>query len=186
MAVRKVVIFILIIMVLFTATGCWDAMDVNDKGIVTSIAFDKKNEDNYIYIEIPNLSGAQRRESEGKDNNQELFSIVFGKGKTLVDAREALDNKLDKPAFFGTIRTTIITDDMAKDGIETLFHTIHTSPEFRKDVGTITTFEEIEDLFSVNPENNISVGYAIEETIASLVKKGIAVQCPSSEILELL
>lgn len=98
MAVRKIVILILIIMVMFTATGCWDAMDVNDKGIVTSIAFDKKNEDMYyVYVEIPNLSGTQRNESEEQDKSEELFSIVFGKGKTFVDAKEALDIKLDKP-----------------------------------------------------------------------------------------
>lgn len=167
--------------------GCWDAIDINNRDIPTCIGIDKKSGEYYFYSEIPDITGAKKTSDgeQGSDSGSEI-SVVYGKGFTFVDARENLDNKLDKTYFLGAIRAIVLTDNFLKDGVEPYFHRLQSLSQSRKAIKVISTVETLDDLFKVDPENNTSVGYALDETIETLSNKGIALTITSSEILEYL
>jgi len=177
--------FVLIIMIALLA-GCWDSIDINDKDITMTVAVDYKEGEYFFYTEIPNISGFQNGQNNGSKNQQSLFSVPVGSGKTFIDARKNLDSKLDKPVFLGTTRALVLTERMAKNGITAYMFRMQSLVEYRKAVGIITTREELDTLFDVRPENNDAIGYALEETIETLSSKGTAVYVTSSEILEWL
>lgn len=184
--VRKFIIVLILIIALVAVSGCWDATDINKKDISTLIGIDYKAGDYYFYSEIPDITGQKKTEGEKEEEFSSEFSIVSGKGKTFVEARESLGNKLDKTYFLGTTRAVVCTNNMLKNGMAPYMYRLQSAAEFRNAVKVISTFESLDKLFKVDPENNVSVGYAIEETIDTLSKKGIAVSYTSSQVLEWL
>ena len=167
-------------------SGCWDAADINNKDIATCVAVDKEDDEYYFYAEIPDITGTKKTSGGDQGSESDELSTVFGKGTTFVDARENLNNKLDKTYFLGAIRTFVLTDDLLKDGINTYFYRLQSISDFRKAIKVVSTFETVNDLFRVDPENNTSVGYALEETNETLRNKGIALTITSSDVLEFL
>lgn len=186
--VRKFILGLISIAALVVMAGCWDATDINKKDISTLIGVDYKAGDYYFYTEIPDISGQKQQKDNGEkeEGSSSKFSIVVGKGETFIEAREHLDNKLDKTYFLGTIRAVVCTNNMLREGMAPYMYRLQSAAEFRNAVKVISTFESLDKLFRVDPENNVSVGYALEETIDTLSKKGIAVTFTSSQILEWL
>lgn len=178
---RKLLAAVLILLVL-TMAGCWDAVDINDKNILTIVVADQKDDEYFIYVEIPNLAGSQSSGAETDSRSQ--YSMVFGKGKTYPEARQALNNKMDKPPFTGTVRSLVLTNSLTRNGISEYMFRLQSNNEYRKTVGVVTTSEDVEELMAVQPENNLSVGYTIEDTMKTLEKTGQAVVTSASDVLE--
>ncbi len=179
MVLKKISLVLLILITIYLCAGCWDAIDINEKDIVTTAGIDRKNNNFYFYSEIPNLS-LSKAESE----KSEHFSIIIGKGETFVEARKDHDSKLDKPLFFGASRIIVMTKELAEYGMDKYMYRLQNVIGYRKAMDVITTSEELKDLYAVEPENNQSVGFALEQTISNLEKRGEAIQVSASEILE--
>lgn len=184
--VRKFILVLILLVGLVLLSGCWDATDINKKDISTLIGIDYKAGDYYFYSEIPDISGQKKAEGDKEDEGSSEFSIVKGQGKDFIDARESLDNKLDKAYFLGTIRAVVFHNNVLKEGMAPYMYRLQSAAEFRNAVKVISSFGSLDELFNVDPENNVSVGYAIEETIDTLSKKGMAVTYTSSQVLEWL
>jgi hypothetical protein len=93
---------------------------------------------------------------------------------------------MDKPVFLGTVGALVMTDKLIDFGIEEYLLRLQNLLSYRKTLNIVTTTERPEDIMSVRPENNISVGYSIEDTINELEDSGTIVAYSTSDILEFL
>ena len=109
----KLVAMLLLLSVLLT--GCWDATDVSTLNLCTMTIFDKQQEDTFLFgAEIVKISPAGQ--SGGGGGGKE-YTYLAGSGKSLSEARRAVDMQMDKLLFLGTVRALVITERAAADDL---------------------------------------------------------------------
>lgn len=183
--VRKAIAWIVsVILILLAVTGCWDSKDINEKNISTIVLVDKVEDDYYFYVNIPNI--AIQGNQNGDSGNKTEFNVLYGQGKDYVEARVNLDAELDKPIFLGTVRALVFTNNMMRDDIRAYMFRLQSIVEYRKVVYVVSTFDDPKIFLNVQPENNVSVGFAIEDTLNTLKDKGKALAFTTAEVLEWL
>ncbi len=169
--------------VALVSTGCWDATDINDKALITLVVTDRQDDQFVFYVEVPNLVAANQQENGG---TRQQYPIVKGAGSSYAQARRQLDAQMDKPIFLGTVRALILTDSLAEHDIKEYFYRMQTMVDYRRALEVVTTRTPSEELLSIVPENNVSIGYSIDETVDSLKTRGRVVVYTVSDVLELL
>jgi len=181
---RRIIISVLIFIVSLSFCSCWDSLDVNEKGMATTIVVGKEDDEDIFWVEFANLGGGQ---SEGSgDGGGEKFTIVKATGETYAMTRKALDNKLPKPTFLGTVRIVAFTESMAKEGVAEYCNRMRNLQEYRKALNIIVIPDEAEELFDANKESSMSTGHTIEATVHKLNKTGNSVDSSLSQILDWL
>ena len=85
---RLLKVFITVLLITLTATGCWDALDINDRDIVTAVVVDKTDYGYAFYGEIPpiNKGGVAK---EGSIIRMKP-AILKSEGRSLEEARANL------------------------------------------------------------------------------------------------
>lgn len=168
-----------------TCSGCWDAVDINKRNIIVTAINDKKGGEFVFYSEIANVS--EDSVSPGKTaTQQDMFSILKGTGATYTQARAALESRADKMYFMGTLRTIIFTRDFANDDIREYMYRARQDVMYRKTLLVVITSADPEDVLSVQTENEVSAGKAVEDTIDHLADSNNALAVTASDVLEKL
>ncbi len=183
MRVKRILLLALAFCTAASSSGCWDATDINNKSLITLVLTARQDDEFVFYFEVPNLSVSQSQDS---GSSREQYSIVSGAGATFAEARRHLNAKMDKPVFLGTVRALLVTDELAKHGLEEYMYRMQTMIDYRKTLLIATTRDKPEDVLSVKPENNVSIGYSIEETIRSNRDLGKVVTYTVSDVFEFL
>jgi spore germination protein KC len=174
-----------IILIFSILTGCWDSRDVQDKNIVTAVVTDYANGKYSFILEIANIRGNTRSSSSGQ-NPGGKFSLVKSEGSDFLAARYDLDRKADSPIFLGATRAIVITDRLAEFGMEEYLNRIRGTPDYRKTTDVVTTSTLPEKILNDKPENDISVGFAIENTLTSMNNSGLGVHISVGDALQAL
>ncbi|MHB1314656.1 MAG: Ger(x)C family spore germination protein [Christensenellales bacterium] len=185
MRTKKMILFLLIVMVSFLSAGCWDSQDINEKLLALAIVTDRQEEEYVFYIEAPNVSIGQDQQA-GSGGGKESYSILIGRGRSYADARRQLNAKSEMPVFLGTVQSLIITDKLARFGIVEYLLRLQSDAEYRKALHIVTTFEKPLDLLSASPANGASVGIAISDIIKTLEGGGKIFTYSLSDILEFI
>lgn len=150
-------------------TGCWDYRDIDKKAIILSIGVDEINDKLEFTGEIAKLS-----KGGGKAKITEPYKY-WSLGKYFEDSRAHLDARRTAPDFPGTVRTIVFSKKYADTvGIESYVNRLYYSPEFRKSVLITVSKEPTSEFFNNKIKNDISIGYAIENTIKNLSENGVA------------
>ncbi len=183
MLLKRTVFVLVCIYILLTVTGCWDSLDANNKTLVITVITDKQGDDYAFYIEMPNLGVGQNQQTGNGDSKQKYY-MVYANGSSFADARRHIDAKLDNPIFLGTVRALVITDDLAKYGIEEYMLRLQSDNQYRKALNIVTSYSDPQEILSVMPPNNISIGESIADTLVSLKSLGKIVIYTLSDILE--
>ncbi|MFZ7134043.1 MAG: Ger(x)C family spore germination protein [Eubacteriales bacterium] len=176
--------FIIAISIFLTAflTGCSDSVDINEKLIVTTIAFDVKDEEIWYYLEIANIESGKSKdagESAGKK-----YIVVKGHGRTLTEVRDNLDMQLDKPLFLSGVRALVFTESFAKEYLVEYLYRFRVDETYRKKGQTVITKEDPEELYKSAHERNASAGFLVEGIIKTLDKSGKSFQRTTMRLLE--
>ncbi len=182
MRVKKIVLLITALLLAAMSAGCWDAKDINEKALITLVVTDRQDGEFVFYIEVPNLAVGQAGEGGGTQR----YSIVKGSGKTYAEARRRYNATMEKPAFLGSARSLVVTDDLVIQGFEEYMYRLQNTLDYRKSLHIVTTREKPEDILSTTPENNISIGYSIDETIETLEEDKKVIAYTVSDVLEFL
>ncbi len=184
MRVKKLVFLITAMCLSAISAGCWDARDINNKALITLVVTDRQDDEYIFYVEVPNLAVGQAGEGGGGDTDQ--FSIVKSGGGTYAEARRELNATMEKPIFLGSARALVVTDELAMQGFEEYMYRMQNMLDYRKTLHIVTTREKPEDVLSTTPENNVSIGYSIDETIATLEEDKKVIAYTVSDVLEFL
>lgn len=151
---------IILIVILFTLTGCYDYNELNELAIANGISIDYKNNEYIVSILISN----SHKNTNSNDENQATTSLFQGKGKNLNAAITNLELTLPKKLYLGHINIIIISEEYAKKGIYDLFDYFSRNPELlkkmylaiTKDVEAYKTLASISPLEMFSSKNIIS------------------------------
>jgi spore germination protein KC len=151
-------------------TGCWSYKDIDKKSIVLATGIDKVNGKIEFVSEIANLSSGNTTKGE-KLQITGTYSNV-GHGKNYEEARLSYNAKVPLETFLGAQRVLAFSRSYAEGGIKSYINRNYNTQEFRNTALTVVCKEPVKEFLSGKVENDISIGYAVEDTIRYLSKIG--------------
>ncbi|MFC5653513.1 Ger(x)C family spore germination protein [Paenibacillus solisilvae] len=135
-------------------TGCWDRLEIEDRAVVLGISIDeavsKSNGDEVAQVRTPPLQtglirvaiqialpgrialGPSESGGGGKGSSQDTLWIIDVVGYSIDDAIMNLQQQISSPLFFGHLRVIVVSEKVAKKGIENVNDYFHRNSEVRR------------------------------------------------------
>lgn len=105
---------ILILIILFLMTGCWNYQELNSLAISTAMAIDKKDDEYEVSILIANSKKNQVSSKEGESQ-----TVVYSaKGKSISEALKNIDLENPRQTYIGHLAVIVISEEVAKEGLD--------------------------------------------------------------------
>lgn len=173
------------IFILFTVflTGCWDLKDINEKHIITAVAFDLENEEITGYLEYANIQSSQGGNTI-QTNTKKFIIISTPSSKTILESRDKLEAKLDSPVFLSGASTLLLTEDFANQYLIEYLYRFRADESYRKKVNIIFTKQSPEELFKAAQEKDVSLGMFLSDIADTLEKEGRIFLRSSERLIE--
>jgi spore germination protein KC len=182
---NTLILIVVVLSMLMSSCASSDSKDINEKRILTAVALDKKDGEIYIYVEIANVEGGGSSKSKGETGaSGSKYIHVISHGKDITEARENLDREIDKQPYLSAIRTLILTERFAKEDLVEYLYRLRAEELYRKKAITVTTKEDLDELFNASNEKDVSVGFSIEEMLKTLEESGESFSRITSRYLE--
>lgn len=127
---KKIISLLLIILIAFNLTGCWDSNELSDLGIVMGIAIDKDTTSGKIIItsEIVNPNSLSKQSS----SDRSTVEYVTTYGNTVAEAINATTKEFDGKIFLSHVKIFVIGEDVARDGVNDIVDFIARSNGIRR------------------------------------------------------
>lgn len=166
---------IIILLLPFILSGCWDYRDINKKSVDLSVGIDSVNGNVKFVSELANVSVANK----GKGKKIDVYKVISD-GTYFEGARHDFDVKTSAPNFIGAATTVIFSKNFAESqGIDSYINRMIFNTEFRTSTLIAICENSAEDLFKEKISSDLSTGYAIENTVRYLYDLGKAVYTPA-------
>ena len=177
---RKTLLIITTMLPLLLITGCWDFEDANERSMIISVGVDKKGSEITFIGESTLAKASNNSESNNSNSN---FYIFSGTGKNFEDARDNLNDSTSYTLFLGFTRAVIFSELYAKGGILPYVNRIDTLYDYRKALIPIVCKNRIADMYKVKIENDIGLGFYLENNISKGKSEGSYYYSTIQEIL---
>lgn len=119
--IKKTVCVILILMTLLLE-GCWNNRNITDLGIITALGIDKASNGNFeLTFQIISPSSQGGSQSGSSQSGSSSTIEVSSEGTTMFDAARNIIPKLSKKAYYSQIQLLVISDEVAKDGLDKIW-----------------------------------------------------------------
>ena len=127
-------------------SGCFNYSELNDYAIATGMAIDKINNGYEVSFLISNLPKSSNT-SGGKDYRTVVYS---GTGKTILEAVKQVGLISPKELYIGHLSVLIISDNVAKDGINPVLEFLLQEPRSKKNFQVaISKSNKAKDILSI-------------------------------------
>lgn len=181
---RKLICIVVSLVFVLCMEGCWDLKDINEKLIVTALLFDLKEDEIWFYLEVANTETGGGPERHSIMGSNEKFLTFKSHGKTLPEARENLDEQLEKPLYLSGARTLVFTEEFANEYLVEYLYRFRADETYRKQCISVITKDDPEELLNKTHEAQESIGLYIEGEFESLEKLGMFFHRSSDRIIE--
>lgn len=145
-AVRRTLCLLLIMLVALPLGGCWDSIEINDRGIVSMMGFDRDEEGLFlVYIGILEpalLKGTERAVP---------VSVLSGKGPSIEEAVIEMQRRFIPRFYFGHLQWLIASERFAREGIDDLLAWINRSLDRRLSQSVLVADGSLKDLVAKAP-----------------------------------
>lgn len=145
----------LIISVFVLLAGCWDRKEIEERATILGLAIDLAKEDEEssaithpdneemptsnlgkikvtAQLAVPGQIPLGPSQGDSGSSSQDKVWIVEGIGHTIDDAMQALQQQLAFQVFFGQLQVIILSEDVAKKGVEHINEYLRRRPEIRR------------------------------------------------------
>jgi spore germination protein KC len=161
-------IYILLLPLLLTS--CWDYKDIDKRAIDLSIGVDEVGDKLEFTGEIAKLPAGG-----GKAQITDVYKY-WSLGKYFEGSRAHYNAKINAKDFSGAIRAIVFSKKYAEtEGIESYVNRLYYVPDFRSSVLLAVCKERTNEFFNGKVNNDICIGYALEDTIKTLSDTGAAI-----------
>lgn len=144
--------------IILILSGCWDQVNIEDRGFVIGIALDKADMANEIQHEftetnqfmIPSkLGGGEQNEGGGKQ-----FSNLSVSGNSLFDIDQKTNSTAARQPFYEHTKVTIISEELAKEpGVfESIMDGFLRDRSMRRSVKIFIADGKASDILEIKPE----------------------------------
>lgn len=130
---KKIVLIILCLLPLLI-TGCWNNVELNDRGFVVGVGLDKALDGKIEYsVQIIKPSVLESRKQGG---NVKATEVISAQGQTVFEAIRNLLTSTNQKLFYGHMQVIIIGEELARQGILNVmdFFVRDTEPDKRAQV----------------------------------------------------
>lgn len=165
---KRVKLLSLLAAVSILVTGCWDATEVNKMDLVTMVMLDRQGEQLVFTAEIPKIMPSSAEGGSAGSKN----TYIQGGGASLPEARNSIDQKLQKPLFLGTVRTLVITENAAANDLQEYLLRLREDSMYRQKVILITTRDDPDTFILFEGETDSPGGFAINDMLTALSQDG--------------
>ncbi|MGL4773995.1 MAG: Ger(x)C family spore germination protein [Clostridium sp.] len=159
---KKYISLLLIILSLFfTFTGCYNYREINKVTFVTSVVFDKEDEDTVtLYLDCIK---PYRDAGESSDKGKRI--IYKGKGKTVLEAIRDVNMATGFKINFMQNRAYIFTEKAAVKGIDPFIDIITKDQEFSIKPYMFVYYGDVDKLLEVTAKDDEYLGLLLNEIV---------------------
>lgn len=116
---------ILLCIIPFLLTGCWNYKELNERAITTAMAVDKDDEGYKVSILIANSKSSQVSSKEGESQ-----TIVYSEtGKSITEAIKKINLKSPKQVYIGHLNVIVVSEEIAKENMSNVLDYFLREPE---------------------------------------------------------
>ena len=119
---------ILSLLMLVCLSGCWNYNELNDYSIVSGVAIDKDGDEYETSVLISNSP----KNSSDSTSNESQVVVYSGKGDSIFSALKQIGLISPKELYFGSFSILILSEEVAKDGINNAIDFFVRYPNARK------------------------------------------------------
>lgn len=190
---------LLIIPILLLCSGCNDYKELNNIAIISGMSIDMDKDNYKVSILVANSKTTEKSEKEGTSGN-----VVYeGTSGSISEAMKKIDSRLPKQLYLGHLGVVVISEDVAKRGVDDITDYFFRNPETTKRFYLIMTRkdEKAGDVLKIlsplesfpfqniklNIENSSNSGslsdnLTYSEFVEMYLKKGVNPYIPTIEI----
>lgn len=112
---KRLVGIVILLCQLFVLTGCWDAVEIDQMQLVSSIALDKGEDGQKYHLsaEIVTLDSGSTEPSKSEQTSK----IVEASADTIFEATRKIISTTGRKLYYGHCKNLIISEDLAREGI---------------------------------------------------------------------
>lgn len=125
---KKVFKTLVILIFIFSTTGCWNFQELNQLAIITGMAIDKDEDHFEVSVLVANSKKFQVSSKEGESQT----TVYSGKGTTISEAMKDIDLSIPKQLYIGHLSVIIIDEEIAKTGMNQMIDYLLRDPESTK------------------------------------------------------
>lgn len=148
---RKHVLLLICLLLLLTATGCWSRKELNELAIVLAMGIDKAGEELRVSIQV--VEPEQVSSQKGGGGARSAITTYNIVAPTITEALRKITIEMPRKPFLAHLRVLVISEDLAKEGINKILDGISRDNQFRTDFYIIVTKgSSAIDVLSINTE----------------------------------
>lgn len=134
---------LILIILAFTCTGCYDYKEINDLAIISAIGVDYDNDKYIITLELLN-------DQIDKDSSKITSYTKVGSGDTLTSAIESAADKLAKQPLFNHIKLMVLSDTIVQNKFDNIIDLFLRNTYFRENFYVISSMNTKPDMLLNN------------------------------------
>lgn len=168
-------------MCFFLLTGCWSAVELNDRAFISVIILDLDDDENIeVTLGMPLTDNMIAGMSSSAPEDNQSFGYFSRKGKTIEEALQKIQGDISRSITFGQNRNIIIGKKYAEHGIDRMLELAARNPFIRLNTSlfyvdgnakeAVTNSPAITERFFVSILNNyIKNHYILNTTIRDMM-----------------
>lgn len=156
---RRRSLVVLMILLMFAISGCWDIEDLDDRAPIIALGLDAAPNNMVMasaqvpLFEPPPVLGASASEKS--------FHTITSIAKTSYGAATGLENKAAKSIFWGHLKAVVVNSALAERGLKQYCSFLERLPQIRPQCLMVLTSTTTQDLLSVSLSSKMLPGLAI-------------------------
>ncbi|WP_282941240.1 Ger(x)C family spore germination protein [Paenibacillus sp. RC67] len=153
MRTKRVHVCVLLMLLVFLLSGCWNSVDIDNVDYINAIGIDYSKDDKQFVVYLQLLSFDKVAKSEkGLDLNPTPAWIATGKGKSYAEAIEKITIESQRRLFWGHVTSLVIGDSLLEKGeITNILQSLFRFYELRYTMWVFGTKDSITDIFQSTP-----------------------------------
>lgn len=121
---------IIIIICIFSLTGCFNYRELSDLGIITAIAIDKCDDNFDIMVQVVN----PKKEQDASSAEEPKFITYKSSAKTIQEALRKIINNSPSKLYGSHMQLLIISEEVAKNNLDKMLDYFARDPEIRSEI----------------------------------------------------
>ncbi|MED1780317.1 Ger(x)C family spore germination protein [Brevibacillus fortis] len=146
--------FALLIVCTSLLTGCWDRRELEERASVLAIAIDQDEDDENLYkmtVQIPIPIKIAGSSGKGGGSGADAVKIMSVTGRTVTDAANNLQMRLNQRLFLGHTRILALSEEIARKGIQDIMDSFRREPQIRRLLWPIVVRGKASTLLEIKP-----------------------------------
>ncbi|GAF23961.1 LOW QUALITY PROTEIN: spore germination protein GerKC [Bacillus sp. JCM 19047] len=163
--------FILILVMCLPLSGCWDRWELNELSLIVGMAIDKDDDEYILTMQAMNPAEIASQET-GRGYAQAMN--VQERSKTIHESLRKMVQKSPRRAFISQLKVLIISEEVAKDGLENVLDFFYRDHESRSDYYIVIAYDNnaYDILDIITPLENLPSQNAFDSITFSLRSYG--------------